>query len=307
MTEKRLSARFAGSVLVLAILVAWLSGNSARAQLGIELRGGRATYVTHESVMVTLVLRNYTGNALRFGGEAPDGDVLFVLSRDGDPMLHRVALGKRFATFELAAGETRKLSLQLNQIFNFQKPGDYNVYAQATHPRLGQDYQSKSLSFGVREGISIWHRSFGVPTAASDGEIPARTVTLLRTHEQTGDELCMRIEDDRLVYAVIRLGRQIFGAEPECDIDAVSNIHILMRAESRLFIYRVYDYRGQCKLKKYYMLDETLPRLLRDDRTGRLTVFGGRLAVEGVDYTVSKEDIPIPATNDDGPAIVPVP
>ena len=127
----------------------------------------------------------------------------------------------------------------------------------------------------------------GQPVGAAAGRIPSRRVTLLLFHDRSGDIYCLRVEDAEMVYGLVRLGSRISGAEPECDIDGASNIHVLFQMQSRLCAYRVYDYNAQLKQEKYYVADNTIPHLVRDPDIGRISLTGGRLGTEGVDFDLN--------------------
>jgi hypothetical protein len=53
--------------------------------------------------------------------------------------------------------------------------------------------------------------------------------------------------------------------------------------------YRIYDCNLQLKQSRYLMVDLSIPNLQRDPDVGRVTVTGGRPAVEGTDFT--REDV----------------
>ncbi len=269
------------------LLVAFLALSlPVRAQLGINLEADRNVYVRYEPVKLTLVLRNYSGHELDFGGLAQDsGEVVVVVSRSDIMGVEVKHLAQELGEFELGAGETRRLEFTLNRLVNMQPVTDYTVYAQVKHPDLGSDYRSAQVQVEVREGTAIWQRQTGVPGGDRDGVRAVRKVSMVRLHETKQDTYCLRIEDDKTVYRVVRLGPYIYGGEPQVDLDAAANTHVLMRSKARLYSHRVYDFNGRLKQEKYYIVEDGQPLLIRDDDTGRIGVSGGRPAVAGVDYT----------------------
>lgn len=254
-------------------------------QLGVKLETDRAKYVRYEPVKCQLTLRNYSGNSLVFSAEEGRGDLHFVVvageereARAIDPDANPVA------GLILGAGETRKLQLVLNALYDMQKEGVYTIYAQVGHPRLKDDFRTDHVVIEIRDGLPLWSRKVGMPGTDTVDPIQPRTVTLLMFNGKDGDEYCMRVEDGDLVYGLARLGRRIAGGKPECDVDAVSNVHALLQIRSRLYAYHVYDLNLALKQTRFYMPDQTLPHLVRDPDIGRIMVVGGRVAVEGVDY-----------------------
>ena len=85
--------------------------------------------------------------------------------------------------------------------------------------------------------------------------------------------------DEELVYATIRLGRQIGSAAPEMDADATSDIHVLLQVRSKLYSYQVYSLAGQkvkLRQERYYVPDGGVPQLTRSP--GYIKVANGKLA-----------------------------
>jgi hypothetical protein len=266
--------RMTGLAVVLVVAMA----GTASAQLGIELKLDRQYYLSYEVVSATVTLRNYTGNTLIFGGggAGEKGSFLHFLVRRGAEKLVPVMQGaKPLGDLILGAGETRRVTLVLNDLYNLQADGKYVVSAQIGHFRLPQDYRSDERHFEVSRGTMVWSRTVGVPGADAAARIESRQVSLLLLRERVGSVYCLRIENEQMVFAVLRLGAKFMGSEPEIDIDAVSNIHILFQLDTRHFAHRVYDCQGQVREDKHYLMEKTVPHLYRDVELGRIMVSGG--------------------------------
>ena len=275
-------------IRVVALLgtLSMCAGTGVLAQVGIRLETGRDVYLRYEPVRLRVTLRNYSGNTLIFGNAPGNrGRLDFLiqtqsalpvdkLDRDANPV----------ADLILGAGETRQLELALNSVYDLQRDDVYTIRAQLGHDRLQQDFRSNPITVEVKEGLPVWSRPIGLPAAGPGTTIAARRVTLLLFHERRSAIYCLRIEDSRMVYGVVRLGQQISASKPECDIDGVSNVHVLFQIQSRLYAYRVYDYNAQLKQDRYYIAERGIPHLSRDPDVGRIMVVGGRRAVEGTDF-----------------------
>ena len=279
---------------MVAIIVLALAGAVpvVKAQLAVELKLDRELYIKYEPVRAIVSIRNYSGNALDFGdAQEPRGDLTIILNGEDAVAQGMTERTNVLAGRVLAPGETARFVVTVNALFNLQKPGGYTIAGQVGHQRLRSDYRTKKASFRVSEGESLWRQSIGIPTGPKDGEITDRQVSLLVLHERDASVYCLRIEDAERVYQVIRLGAGILGGEPVCMIDAVSNVHVLTRVKSRLFSYRVFDYGGKQKQKRYYAPVGVMPVLERDEKTGRVRVLGGRFAIEGTDYVLQGDDL----------------
>ena len=284
----RRSMRHARLVL-LGVMV--LSGFPASAQIGISLSLDRHRYLRYEPIYATVTVRNYAGNTLVFGLDKDSGRLWFQIEReDGrsvDPFRPDVNPASGLI---LGAGETKTLTLTLNTLYPLTDEGLYRVRVRISHPRLRHDYISDQVEIEIRDGIVIWKQRVGLPTSDPGQPIRYRDFQLLLFHADKGEVYCLRSRDDRCIYGVIRLGPRIAGVEPQCDVDAVSNVHVLFMIRPRLCAYRVYSPDLELRLDRYYMVEQTMPRLVRDPELGRVRVVGGRPAIPGVDFVLDKEN-----------------
>lgn len=268
------------------VTFAWAAPR-AHGRLGIYVQPDRNSYVLYEKIRLTLTIANYTGNKIDFGDSPVTANHLtFGVSRDEGRSFERIPRRDLIRGLELKPGEKRQLEVVINNMYNFQRGGEFLINVQVGHRRLRTDYRSESITIRIRDGIKLWTREIGVPVDNEDGPIPIRKIKLMQVQEGETELYCLRIEDDENVYAVLRLGEVIRGAEPQCKVDAVSNIHILLRLKSRLYIHRVYDYRGSQLQTSYYMMSQTKPELYRDSDDGTISVIGGRPAILGEDYVL---------------------
>ncbi len=280
-------------VLLAVLCLVFLPLRSA-GQVGISLETEYHKYLRYEPITVQILLRNYSGNTLVFGdNSSKQGHLDFIVEKEGamevrksDPKVNPVG------NLILGAGETKQLSLSLNTIYDMQKEGVYTLAAQVGHHRLQNDFRSNTITVEIADGVVVWQRRAGIPVGNGTSAINARQISLLLFHGASGDIYCLRVEDDEMVYSTVRLGPRIAGALPECDLDAVSNVHILFQARPRLYAYRVYDFNGKLKQEKYLILEGKVPHIYRDPDIGRIIVTGGRLAVPGVDFKLLTKQQP---------------
>jgi hypothetical protein len=272
------------SLLFLLVLLTTLS---VQAQLGVALKATRNRFLRYEPIELTVTLRNYSGNTLTFSKEGPNrGHLFFRVDSHAERLVkERKHKGNPTDGLVLNAGETKAVTVLLNNFFDLQRPGSYTVRAQVGHARLSNDYQSEDVTFEVREGVKVITRQVGLPGTDSSTTIKAMNVSLVLFQDDDKSIYCLRVEDDNLVYATLRLGRQISSSEPEMDADAASDIHILIQVRSRLYSYAVYSIaNGNVKLRqqRYYLPDGGVPHLTR--APGYIKVINAKQAVEGVDY-----------------------
>ena len=262
----------------------------AQARLEIALEPDRTVYIRYEPIKLTVKISNYTGNTMNFAQpQSPDNHLTLIVVQDKGRKAERINISHLLGKLILNPGETRQFTLTANNLHGFQKTGRYELAAQVGHIRLRTDYRSEPSMIQVRDGVTLWTREVGVPVEKEDGVIPTREIRLMQMHQQEKEIYCLRIEDDKQVFAVLRLGEVILGSQPQCLTDGISNIHVLLRLKSRLFIHRAYDYHGKLLQVQYYMLTATQPELYRDPDDGTISVVGGRPAVRGEDYILTEE------------------
>jgi len=277
--------------LMIWAVIAVAAANSAYAQVAIRVNFDFQHYARYERINAQVTLQNFTGNNLVFTDEPEKGGYLSftILNRQGREIGAYEQNLNPVAGLILGQGETKQLTLTLNAYYPMQDTGSYSVQARISHRRLRYDFISDPVIITVKDGITLWKQKIGIPVDDSVGKIPDRTITLLALNQERGSLVCLRVEDDDMVYGLERLGPRIDGAEPQCEIDPICNIHILFPLRPRLFVYRVYDYNLRILQNQHYVTESEMPRLVRDSDMGRVRVVGGRMAREGDDYVVNPD------------------
>lgn len=271
---------------LLGAMVGSLVG-TASAQVAVEMKTDRASYLKYEPIRVAVTLHNHSGNALIFGTGGNEGRLRFIVEgRNGLELQPREKNVNPAAGLVLGAGEAKMLDLQLNTLYPLEGENHYTIKAQVEHPRLAKNYRGEPRTFDVVAGTDVWTREMGVPTQSDATPIRVKKVALCVFGEKGNDQYALRLEDDDVVFGVVRLGPRIGGAQPQCDVDAGSNIHSLVMIRPRFFEYKIHDNTLHLRQTQYYVTDVNIPSLQRDPDVGRVRVTGGRLAVKGQDYQV---------------------
>lgn len=278
------------------LLLMLLMTVSLYAQVGMNLKADKERYLRYEPIEVKLTLRNYSGNTLIFGkseeGEKDQSFLRFyVKSHDGSSVRPLSTVINPLEDMVFAPGETKELSLRVNDFYDMQKEDFYNVTAVVEHKRMPKAYSSNPISFEVREGTIILTKTIGMPTEKEEDAIKSINASLMRFNDGTDDIYCLRIDDDKLVYGTFRIGPCITGSTPQLDADGASAIHVLVQVRPRLYCYSIYSIiQGVAKLRqqRYYKPDNGVPTLSR--ATGYLKVLYAVQAVEGTDFRYGKEN-----------------
>jgi len=281
---------------LIAVFVVF-SANSLKAQFGINVEMNRENYLVHEAVYTKLAIRNYSGRALVFG-EIPElkGHVAFdVYGPDGALIRPYNTKLNPMNRIVLNSGATTDVVVPLSRMYHFSRPGSYTVKALLSHPQIPSTYVSKTVSFFVFNGFCVWERNVGVPDLFNKNvgkKIQTRIVRLLNFYDNKRKLFALCIEDKKYVYGVVRLASDIGNKPPQCQIDGLSLIHILIQISPKVFSYYVYDLNAKLQEHQYYARSNSInPRLVVDRKQGIVTVAGGRKAISGQDFV---EDDPSP-------------
>jgi hypothetical protein len=273
---------------LLPSLLLLLLAPDASAQIGLRLDAKFKRYLRYEKIDLTLLIHNYSGNTLIFGGEdmQDNGKLSFTIDTQSRQLVSALdPTANPLRGIILRPGERRELTLTLNALYDLQREDVYTVCANIEHARLPNIHQSEACTFEVREGTRLLEKNIGLPAANDSAMIASLQVSLMLFNDGIGTIYCLRAEDDEHVYGTFRIGPYISGSKPQMDADSSSAIHVLVQVRPRLYSYAIYSMvAGEVKLRQqqYYVSETGIPTLSRD--TGYLKVLYGRLAREGVDY-----------------------
>ncbi len=267
-----------------------LLGMGAHAQLGMKLEAEQNCYLRYERVKLRLTVRNYSGNTLVFGGEnsTEQGKLTFVIRRQSGQLVKCLdPSANPMEDIILAPGLNRQLVLDINTLFDMQRPDVYKIEARISHHRLAHDCASEPIIVEVKEGNVLKEKVIGLPMKKETDQIRNVKVKLIQFTDSVGSMWCLRVEDDELVYGVFRLGPFMGSSVPQMDVDGSSAIHILIQVAPHLYSYSVYSMIGEVvKLRQqvYYVADGGYPQLSRS--SGYLKVEHARVAQQGKDYNL---------------------
>ena len=267
---------------------------SSSAQVQLALEFNREKFIQHEAIDLTIQVINNSGSQLTFGKN--QGKIEFLIiseinrwSSKIDPFKNKKTDKRSFnaaAGLVLGAGETKRVTIRLNKYFPLAKAVKYRIKARLSHPRLNKDLETANYSeIEVSAGNVIETKNFGVTDEKDPNKINNRKYTLLGFNVKNRDTYCLKIWDDKWVYALHRLGPRVHGIKPQNDVDAFSNIHILIQLEPKVFMHTIYSPEGKKQQEVIYRASfDNVPRLRRDTDLGKISIANGLRATEGVDY-----------------------
>lgn len=266
------------------------------AQIAVKIEPAYPVCMKYDAIPMRVLLRNYTSHPIAFGSSKNlQGEITFriltperrlanLINSSVRPMLEGIIL---------APGEARTFTFNLASYYSLQDEGLYTVRAIVRHPQLKAAYESNESTFRVRKGSVLWSRKFGLPDYTGkkvSQKIESRTYKLLSFSDGRNIYYYLMIDDEHHVYAVRRIGFDIGpNLKPQLEIDALARIHIMVAVSPKVYAHYVYDHNGVLENRTVYMRTSTTPFLVRDPKTARVSINGGRMARKDIDYEELKE------------------
>lgn len=283
--------------LFLLSLFAIFCSTSLFAQLAMNLKLNGQNYIRFEKIYARLTIKNQSGQPIVFGSNKNlQCKISFEIETiKGDRPKSLETPMYQITDTLLPAGEKQTFSIPITKYFEFSSSGKYRIKAIVTHAQLPKSYETEQVEFNIVDGKVVWSTSVGVPSLSSeegtDPKIDKRTFSIISYFDGTSKIFCLLVEDDKHIYGLTKVGYDIGTVKPQCEIDRLSNLHLLIQSSATIFSYFIYDISCRLEDKEVYKkIDEyTIPTLLKDEATGRIGVVGGIIAVEGEDYTEKKE------------------
>ncbi len=269
----------------------------ASAQVSINLVINNASFLQYEAVYAKVTLKNFSAHPLAFGEskelqgrlkfeiEGPFTGFAKQISDELPPMIGVI----------LMPGEQKTMSFVLSKYYKLQQLGKYKTTAFIEHPQLNAPYESNACFFSIISGNLLLERSFGLPdfsaqTEASAKIIKTRKYRILDFFDGRNKVYALSVEDDKMVYAVKRLGFDMGAAlKPTCEVDSLSRMNILLPINPKIFAYYVYSTDGTLEKRDIFIKTSTTPTLVADKNDGTVMVVGGRGARKDLDYEEFKD------------------
>ena len=271
------------AALLFALCVAFATESSG--QISLKLEFNNATYLQYESVYAKVTMRNYSAHPLAFGEnkdlsgrlkfeiENPAGGYVPVSANGLPPMVGVI----------LAPGASKTMSFVISDYYDLKPKGSYRVKAIVEHSQLTTAYESDSAIFTVADGVTVWERIVGIPdyVKKSEGDKPVQTrkYKIVSIFDGKSKVYLLVIEDARNVFSVKRIGFDMgSNLKPNCEIDALSRVHILLPVNPKVFAYYIYNIEGKLEKREVFLKTNTTPTLVAAASDGSVMIVGGRPA-----------------------------
>ncbi len=307
------------SMLLLAVAVSFFCLMAEiHAQIGIQIKISQSSYLPFEPVFVRVSITNRAAHPLAFGSnEKLKGTLRFEIDPMDASLKHALPL-KDPAVYPpltgsiIPPGATKEYTFNLCDYYDLQIPGRYAIKAVLRHSLLHHEYLSQPTYISIVKGQTVWKAEVGLPsltgkTASADDKVKLRRYSILTYN--TGSSLVynLMVDDDKMVFANRRIAFNL-GTElaPQCQIDFLSRLHVILAASSKVFAYYVFTPDGRLDERKILVRIDGIPKLSVDPKSGFVTAVGGREARPDQDYEDIR-DLPFLGLKANGAASLPAP
>lgn len=284
-------------ILWLAVLI-FAFAFPAAANVSVELSLNREKYMQYEPIYVKVRLRNYSGQPLVFGkAEGLQGELQLEIVHNRRLIPPRKKKDFSLIGTVLLPGQSEEFIFRIDQHYKLTKIGNYTIHAYIKHKKLPNVFRSADRYMSVAPGVEVWRKTVGVPdvlaasrSAAGNGEtLKMRSFSVRVLEERAVRHYYVVVEDKRMVYGVICVGKEVSSAPRAQEVDMLNRLHMVVPVASRLFRYIVINLDGKIEHQELIKRDKTVPGLVRDRQSGQVSRVGGVEAVAGVDYKLPEQ------------------
>jgi hypothetical protein len=244
-----------------------------------ELSVDQQQFMPDEDMNVSLQIMNRSGQTVEFGKDP--AWVTFSIQGENNMVAQNMGEVPTGGEFSLISGQMGTKHFNLAPYFSFHQTGHYRVVATIRIPQWNQEITSKPATFSVMNGAPVPNLpdlTFGVPPMAGEtNSLPeVRKYVLLKATYLTEPRIYFRLTDatGTKTLRTYPLGRVVSFAQPDAQLDASSNLHLLYQRAAKSFSYFVINPDGRMLVRQTHDFTQSRPTL-RVDSEGRIYVAGG--------------------------------
>jgi len=279
---------------------------TARAQVvTVEIKVPQDQFLPGESLPISVLVHNRSGQTLHLGGDqqwltfsVQSAGVTTAVIRNADPDVVQ--------PFDLDSSQVATKRIDIAPYYSLKHAGHYRIVATVHINQWNTDVSSAAKEFDIIDGVDIWSRDFGVPSAVTNRPPEVRKYILEEAnylHQQLRLYALVSNPSRTVVYKVSAIGPMVSFSQPEAQLDRRSNLHILYQSSAKTFIYSQVNPDGDVAQQDVYDLLDARPRLTFD-QDGNIVVTGGvrRVRMDEVPDIKMPDQLPqIPPPSEEKP------
>jgi len=268
-------SRFAHTPRFLVLALFCAVAPSLHAQINVRMDIPRHLYICYEPIVATVTITNMTGRDLTLEDKAPDKWFSFeIMNAQGLPIPPKAA-DYHLDPLTIPMGQTVKRKVNLVNLYPITDYGVYHVRALVYMAGMDKYFASAGAGIEVSEGTMLWQQTVGVPEGQK-GAGEYRLYELLSFRQPKDNMLYVRIQDKEagVVYATVPLGRIVNGYDPDVQVDALSQLHILEMVAPKEYLYTRLGPNAEMVGQQDFTDLKTRPHLKRTPN-GDVAIAGG--------------------------------
>ncbi len=272
--------RFSSRAIGAAVLVAAILGSTAvaHAQLQVELKLSRRSFILFEPLIATVTVTNNAGRDVELADDQNMQWFNIEVSKMGGALVPPYDPDYKLHPLLLPAGKSLQKRIDVTPLFPIREMGTHRMRAIIYFADTQKFFYSNYAAFDLTDGKLLWRQTVGVP--GSNNEV--RQVSLL-THQLTDRMmLYVRVRDEEgdNVYTTQSIGRLVLtGREPQEFFDRNNVLHVMQEAVPGTFMYTVVNLNGERLDQKAYVRSGTSRPMLVKSESGDVSVRGGQAQV----------------------------
>ena len=256
-------------------VISWLGTTVSHAQIQVELKLSRHTYILYEPMIATVTITNNTGRDITLADEEGKQWFNVEINHVGDMMISPFNPDYQLHPLTIPEGQSLQRKIDLTPLFPIRESGTHKVRANVYFAEMDRYFYSNSTTFDLTDGKLLWRESVGVPGSTED----IRQVSLL-THQLPDRQLLyvrVRDENGNNIYTTQSLGRLITtGHEPQEMFDRDNVLHVLHEAIAGTYLYSIINLNGERTDQKVYLRAGPSRPMLVKSQGGEVSVRGGQ-------------------------------
>jgi len=255
-----------------AFLLYFLSVGIASAQLSVQLRASKDTYLVYEGIPVTVSVRNFSGRTIQLENAGETSWLRFMVTDERNQLIAATVPFVAGESVLIPAGQTVSRVIDLLPYYELRSRGSFRVQAAVTGG--GAVAQSPALNLTIINGREVWTQTIGLPGLDAANE-EYRVYTLVARREGDKDQLYVGVrgEPSRTLFSLVPLGPCLATTEVKARIDKEAHLHVLYQNGPRSYGYVHVDSSAKVVTRAAYSDYLSAPELQVRDNT--LQVVGG--------------------------------
>lgn len=276
------------------MIVAIAASTSARlhAQIDVDFKLAKSTYIAHEPVVGVLSIVNRAGRDLVLSGKNGQSWLDFRVVDGQGRMVTPSANALPPKPIILKAGQLYKKNVVINQTYPMGRIGLYRVKPTVNLSQINRVFTTaKNVTATIVEGQKMWEQTFGVPPGY-DGEGTFREYALVTQHQGNRQKsLYLKLTDvsSGLVRKVYPIGDYMGIRPPEKIVNRENKLHVFHMSGPKSFVYSIIGVDGVPIEQQVYVVKGSSTPSMVTNAAGDIAVIGGMTLEESRETYESRE------------------